>query len=613
MLALALSLLPGELAAQAVNLGTAGNFSVLAGSGITNTGPTTIVGDIGTSPNPSIVGIGSITQTGTVHAADAVALQAQSDLTIAYNTAAGLAATGIAPAGALGGLTLVAGVYGDDGASFNLTGVLTLDAQGNPNATWVFQTGSTLITASGSSVLIINGGQACHVFWQVGSSATLGTNSSLQGNVMALTSITATTGATVLGRLLARNGAVSLDTNTIIEAICAQLVDTTPDGEGDTDEDGGDDASSAEDLKKALILAAQAVDINSLPGMTSIYTLGFAQFDTEVFSLQQRFADIRSVLGLTRPPDVYNPIPVMSDKNPVIGGKNPRGGKNAWSGKSGWGVQPKEVELSDDPRWGFFITGTGDFATVGDADGTSVGTTLGIDYRVSEHLLIGVSIGYSRSESDFYVDSNIKSDGGKAAIYAMYQEGDFFIEGLIGGGYNDYDIERSAFLGIAHGDTSGAQFDSYLGIGYDFRLGNWTITPMASLLYTIVSIDGYRERGSLVPLIIESQDASSLRVRIGPRVAYTTRWGNTYITPSFGAQWQHEFMDDELPMEARFSNDPGDLFTVRGPKIGRDSILLTSAVNFAWKRYAAYIAYQANLGRENYESHTALVGFRVTW
>ena len=607
-----------QLGAQEVNLGTAGQFSVLAGSGITNTGSTTITGDMGTFPTTTITDNGAITLIGVNHGGDAVTQQAKADLTAAYITAAGLAPTGTITAGTLGGLTLVAGVYNDGGFSLDLTGTITLDAQGNPNATWVFQTGSTLITASGSSVVIINGGQACHVFWQVGSSATLGTGTAFQGNVLALTSITANTGATVIGRLLARNGAVTLDTNTIAIAICQQLVNgtpTTPD-----DGQGGSDAATAAELARALIAAAQLVDIVSASGLTSIYTQSFAQFDTEVFSLQQRFADIRNArAGVSGAPDVYNPAPIPSED--ISWGKNPRGGKGVQGGKTvrrgkaawGEGVQPREVELAPDDRWGFFITGTGDFATVGDADGTSVGTTLGVDYWVSDHFLLGVSIGYSRSESDLFDGSKVEADGGKVALYGMYQHGGFYAEGLIGGGYSSYDTTRSAFLGDARGSTNGLQFDGYLGVGYDFRMGNWTVTPMISLLYTRVEIDGYREIGSLVPLDIESQHASSLRVRLGPRVAYATQWGDATVTPSFSAQWQHEFLDDRLPIRARFSNDPGSLFTAYGPEIGRDSILLTAALNIAWSRYAAYLAYQADLGRENYENHIALVGFRVSW
>ena len=209
----------------APSLGTAGSFGVLGGSTVTNTGPTVVQGDVGTSPGSAITGFPPGIVVGALHAADAVAAQAQSDVTIAFNALAAQAQTTNLTGQDLGGLTLTPGVYNFDTAA-SLTGTLTLDAQGNPNAVFIFRTGSTLITASGSRVLMINGGSGCNVFWQVGSSATFGTTSSVIGNVLALTSITLNTGASVSGRLLARNGAVTLDSNTITacsSAACTAL------------------------------------------------------------------------------------------------------------------------------------------------------------------------------------------------------------------------------------------------------------------------------------------------------------------------------------------------------------------------------------------------------
>lgn len=211
-----------------VGLGTTGAFSVLAGSTVTNTGTTVVSadsgvgGNVGVSPGTAITGFppGLVTPPGQIHAADAVAAQAQSDLTIAYNDAAGRPCDTNLSGQDLGGRTLTSGVYCFD-SSAQLTGTLTLDAQGDPNAVFIFQIGSTLTTSVGSSVLLVNGGQACHVFWQVGSSATLGTGSAFSGNILALTSITANTNADVEGRLLARNGAVTLDSNTIHTPACA--------------------------------------------------------------------------------------------------------------------------------------------------------------------------------------------------------------------------------------------------------------------------------------------------------------------------------------------------------------------------------------------------------
>jgi hypothetical protein len=211
-----------------INLRTAGAFSVLAGSTVTNTGTTAVSadagigGNVGVSPGTAITGFppGVVTPPGTIHAADAVAAQAQAHLTMAYNNAAGRACDTNLSGQDLGGLTLTSGVYCFD-TSAQLTGTLTLNAQGNPDAVFIFQIGSTLTTSVGSSVLLVNGGQACHVFWQVGSSATLGTGSAVSGNILALTSITAGTNADIEGRLLARNGAVTLDTNTIHTPACA--------------------------------------------------------------------------------------------------------------------------------------------------------------------------------------------------------------------------------------------------------------------------------------------------------------------------------------------------------------------------------------------------------
>jgi len=205
-----------------VGLGTAGDFSVLAGSAVTNTGPTVISGDagqggnLGVSPGSAVTGFppGAVLPPGTIHVTDGVANNAQADLTIAYNDAAGRQCDQNRTDQDLGGLTLKTGVYCFD-TSAQLTGTVTLDAEGNPDAVFIFQVGSTLTTASNSTVALLGGAQACRVFWQIGSSATLGTNTAFTGNVLALTSITANAGADVEGRLLARNGAVTLDSNTV--------------------------------------------------------------------------------------------------------------------------------------------------------------------------------------------------------------------------------------------------------------------------------------------------------------------------------------------------------------------------------------------------------------
>jgi|ERR1700674_831333 len=196
------------------------SFAVLGGSTVTNTNtPTTVNGNLGVSPGSAVTGFPpGIVTGGTIHAADAVAAQAQTDLTTTYNNLANQSCNTDLTGQDLGGKTLTPGVYCFS-TSAQLTGTLTLNAQGDPNALFIFKIGSTLTTASASSVLLINGGSPCDVFWQLGSSATLGTGTALLGSIVALTSITLNTGASVSGRVLARNGAVTLDNSHV--AVCS--------------------------------------------------------------------------------------------------------------------------------------------------------------------------------------------------------------------------------------------------------------------------------------------------------------------------------------------------------------------------------------------------------
>ena len=212
-------------AATRVSLGSADNFAVLAGSTITNTGSSVINGDLGLTPGSSVTGFPAGTINGAQHIADTQAIQAQTDLTSAYIVAEGQAPLATIPT-ELGGTTQKAGVYDSTAGTFSITGTLTLDAENNPDAVFVFKTASTLITDGSSSVKLINGAQACNIFWQVGSSATLGANSTFKGNIIALMSVTLTTGVKLDGRALARNGAVTLDNNVITKTTCTVAVPT---------------------------------------------------------------------------------------------------------------------------------------------------------------------------------------------------------------------------------------------------------------------------------------------------------------------------------------------------------------------------------------------------
>ncbi len=329
--------------------------------------------------------------------------------------------------------------------------------------------------------------------------------------------------------------------------------------------------------------------------LTALFTIGFSQMESWVFNMQQRFSDIR----LSANPNGQGDA--ASEKNP-----------------SGKGTAPVDTAYED--RFGFFLDVSTDFASTGNTgnangyDIDSGSTVLGFDYMFTDSFTMGVTVSYARTDSDLENDGDVDVDGGRAGLYALYQTtAGFFTEGIVGGGYNSYDTSRGALNGKANGSTEGGEFDAYYGIGFDADLGDITVSPLASMLYTIVSIDAYNEHGSLAPLRIEDQDQDSLRSRLGVSASYDGAVGSVRFTPYVSADWQHEFMDDALPLDARFANGAGSLFTVDGPELGEDSIVINGGVTARWDSYAVYLSYQAELGRDNYEHQTALVGLRVSW
>jgi hypothetical protein len=230
-------------ASASIGLGTAVPFSVLGGSTITNTGPTTMFGDLGLAPGSSVTGAPLVL--GQTHIDDAVATEAKNSLTTAYNEAASRPSNGSAGT-ELAGQEFSPGVYTASKSLLLSSGSVTLNAEGDPNAVFIFKVGSTLITGSDTSVSLVGGAQACNVFWQVGSSATLGSGTRFVGTIMAAASITANTAATIHGRLLAQTAAVTLEDNTITNSTCA----SSASGSG-----GGTETSTGEEtvaLEKAV-------------------------------------------------------------------------------------------------------------------------------------------------------------------------------------------------------------------------------------------------------------------------------------------------------------------------------------------------------------------------
>lgn len=267
---------PSSVYAQVPNLGTAADFAVLAGSTVTNTGPSVLTGNLGVSPGSAITGFppGVVNAPSSIHISDAIAIQAQSDLVTGYNAIAARPATADLTGVNLAGLTLTPGVY-NFAQGANLSGALTLNALGNPNAVFIFNIASTLVTGSAATVSIIGGGTGNNVYWRVGSSATLGTTTSFIGDILALTSITLNTGANITcGSALARNGAVTLDTNNIatrnLTASCtmaALLPTTVVGGDTGTTTTGGTPATGTTTVDGTPVSSGTATPMTSLiPG-----------------------------------------------------------------------------------------------------------------------------------------------------------------------------------------------------------------------------------------------------------------------------------------------------------------------------------------------------------
>lgn len=204
-----------------IDLGSAGQFAVLAGDGIVDTGPSVIIGDVGTHPRPAISSVVDDSVTGAVHRASADAEQAQVDLADGYDMAAGATPGAIIAGGVLGGRTLLPGVYVADAGALALAGTVTLDGRGDPDAVWILQTTSDLLTEPGSVVRLVNGARACNVFWQVPATATLGSASTFAGTILAMASVTVGSGVTIDGRALARTARVTLAGDTITVPACS--------------------------------------------------------------------------------------------------------------------------------------------------------------------------------------------------------------------------------------------------------------------------------------------------------------------------------------------------------------------------------------------------------
>jgi outer membrane autotransporter protein len=300
-------------------------------------------------------------------------------------------------------------------------------------------------------------------------------------------------------------------------------------------------------------------------------------------------------------------------------------------------------------RWGVFLSGTGEWVSVGDTDNArgydleSGGFTLGVDYKVTPNFAVGLAAGYTGSNSDLTEGGRVRVNGGKLGLYATFFQNQpvvaaptmskdsskeskevqplaasvakgFYADLAVFGGYNSYDFHRSALRGDARGDTDGGELNVLVGLGYDFKKGNLTFGPTASFNYTYIGTNEFTEHGSLAPLDVHGGKGESLRTAFGLKASYDWKVGGVLVKPEVRAAWQHEYGDAAYALNSSFANGAGDSFLVNGPQIGRDSVLLGAgfAVQFN-ERTSAYVYYDGELGRKDYQSHAVTGGIRVAF
>jgi fibronectin-binding autotransporter adhesin len=271
-------------------------------------------------------------------------------------------------------------------------------------------------------------------------------------------------------------------------------------------------------------------------------------------------------------------------------------------------------------RWGVFVTGLGEFTNVDstpNAAGYNVDTggfTLGVDYRLTPNFAIGLTVGYAHTSVHPDGGGNIDVNGGKIGAYATFFGNGFYLDTAVSGGPNGYNTHRTALQGAANGSTDGADFDFLVATGYDWQKGNLTIGPTASFQYNYVGLQSFTETGSLAPLTFPDQNTQSERTAFGAKVSYEWKVGNVTVLPQVSTAWQHEFGATAYSVIASFASGAGNSFSVFGPNIGRDSLLVgAGATVILNERLSTYLYYDGEFARTNYLSNNVSTGVRISF
>jgi outer membrane autotransporter protein len=343
-------------------------------------------------------------------------------------------------------------------------------------------------------------------------------------------------------------------------------------------------------------------------GLTAFYEISFSDANIQRLNLEGRLDDL------------HNGSNGFSSNMKVNGATvnvEPPAGADGKSSKS---VVEPILQPGPQNRWGVWVTGFGDFVNV-DGDGnsqgynfTTGGVSIGIDYRITDQLAIGVMGDYSHTWTSLNPSGNIDVNSGRGGLYATWYNHGIYLDAAIYAGHNSYNSSRSGLDGLADGNTGGTEWSTFLSGGYDFHFGPLTVGPIAALQYTYANISGFSENGSLAPMQIESDSVDSLRSDVGFRLFYQWQIGKVLLEPSLKAAWEHEYLYSALPITAGFAGIPGPTATFSGPSEGHDSAIVSAGVSAQWTpALTVYVNYDGQLGRENYDSNAVTGGVRISF
>jgi outer membrane autotransporter protein len=340
--------------------------------------------------------------------------------------------------------------------------------------------------------------------------------------------------------------------------------------------------------------------------LSSLYEISFSGANIQKLNLESRLDDVRNgSTGFSSNMRIQGSTVHLEDKAVV----DDKFSKN-----------PAVLQASPENRWGVWVTGFGDFVDV-DSDGnskgynfTSGGVGVGIDYRLTPNLALGVMGNYAHTWTNLHPRGHIGVDTGRGGLYGTYSNSGFYLNAGIYGGYNTYDSSRQGLQGLATGSSDGNEYSAFASGGYDFHFGTLTVGPIASLQYTNVSINGFSENNSLAPMRIHDGSQESLRTDVGLRAIYEWHLGKIVIEPSLKAAWEHEFKYSALPVTANLVDFASRSATFFGPNEGQDSVVLSTGISAQWTTtLSTYLSYEGQFGRDRYDSNAVTGGIRISF